>query len=615
MSAPHGDVRDVREDSGSFSWPDSTPTALRTDAPPPGAPLKDDELGGAITTPNVPRWWSFRTSAADDPRRMSAYFEHGRATKGPRPILGAQIHDAAGAAGVHAMPHARGRIPVTARAHPDYAEAKAPVKPLSREQTAYAMYHALDRLGAHKAAHVGPKKPSDRPERPGSGEIDLAPATSVGATSGVQAGATAAVMETTGSVESGGAHARWSTYTHTSRPGDTRHVHAYADHEGLVTKGPEHLLGARADHLAAVEDEGLTTVHHPRGRRPQGHDRQKDYTEATTHRVRPLSRDGAGLGLLRSFITAAPCAYNKPVDTEPDADDTPAATTTSAPVAESAPTQTRRAGYTAPAPAERARGDTAPVRETTGAVVGPAWRQYRSAGAGVGRAKTTAYEMPDYRAYATRGVAIAARESDVDVRLQAVALSGCPSSADAGEGTDARRVGGRALGAVQGIGQDDALAARVQEQLAAWQPAHLVAVLATPADLLVCEAAWGLHLGLGLVLVESEPWVRARLVAARGEAWGGRFDRLLAHVCDSGGSVFQRIGPDAAAGRCLNEALAVARQNVGIGQQPAGFVRAFIVSDGAGGPPIARDLARSALVAGCEVTTITVAGFGGGGVL
>jgi len=598
------DVRDVCEDGGSYHWPDSPPASMRPDARPV-APHDDTSLQNALSAPMVGRWISVTPADPADPRSVSMHVHDGIVHAGPKSLHGAKIHDICSVGGTTPHAHARDRIPLRATDHPDFAIAKRMPASLGREATSYALHAALAQVPGRTTGHVGSQRPADRAIRPGTGdgEVDLSP-------SGGRP-----VMETTGHVESTGAAVpgdeghRWLTFTRGDQARGARAVHAFAGHDGSITKGPHGLLGARHEHLSAMHE--ITTVTHRRGVRPKGYDHQQDYAESGRP-VRRLSRAEGGLGLLQALNVAEPAAYNGgQIATEPDSDDTPANTTaaasTSAPVVESVTNVGAKSGrgYTAPV----AVAHTAPVRETTGAVVGGAFRQYRATPAPRARAKAAAYVAPDYPAY-TRGIAIAARESDT--ALVVAVCSGCP---DAGDGADARRLGGRALGAVQGIGHDDAVAARVQEQLAAWQPAHLVTILSSPADLLLCEAAKGLHVSLALVMPASEAATRGALVGARGEAWGGRFDRLLAHVRASGGSVFQRIGPDAAAGRCLNEALAVARQHVGIGQQPAGFVRAFVVSDGAGGPPIARDLARSALVAGVETTTITVAGFGGGGVL
>lgn len=436
---------------------------------------------------------------------------------------------------------------------------------------------------------------------------------------------THAVHEAAGHVESRGSRVpaglpvdhtrRWLTMTQESQPRGTHAVHGFTS-GGLITKGPQTLIGAREEHLASLH--GVATLYHPLGVRPTGARRQKGYTEATRD-VRPLSRAATGLGLLQAFTLASPAAYNDLKEpTEPDDDgddDRPAsidASAGSSSVADSGlnggagstsvasvmehdagavgrpyrapaprtPKAARSSGYTTPTAPASAVTNSAPVRETTGAVVGrvsaPHWRQYHTSRISAGY---TAPVMP--QPYAG-GIAIAAREADSDLRLTAVACAGVPPLSTAPAGSTAT-----STGAIQGTGHDGPPAlTHIQEQLAAWQPRYVVSVLASEADLTLLEGALALKIGVSIVMPQSVFDTRQALVAsapnvALGASIGRHYDRLLDTVRADGGAIYGSTGADAVGMRLLSEALSLARQHALVGQVPATFVRCLIVTAGA----------------------------------
>jgi len=636
MSTPQrgrgGDIRDVHEDdAGSYHWADSPSASMRPDARPV-APFDDTDLATALGAPMVSRWMSVTPADPADPRSISMHVRDGRVDAGPKGLHGAALHDLASVGGTVPHAHARNRIPVRGTDHRDFAVAKGSPPPLHREATAYAVHAALARVPGPTTGHVGSQRPADRPMRPGTGdgEIELAPPTATGATSGPDSGATSAVMETaTGAGLPIDHSRRWQTFTYDHAPGRTvRPVHAFTE-QGLVTKGPRGLLGARREHLESLHE--VATLTHRLGVRPKGHNRQPDYAEAT-HAVRPLSRPVASLGLLQAFNVANPAAYNNgQVATEPDSDDTAAASTT-APVSETSgqvttrpyrapaprtPKAARSSGYTMPTAPASAPANTAEVREVSGRVETRPFRQYRSSGFGATSARSrSGYTFPvdQYQQYPVKGIPIAARESDA-ARLVAVAFAGIPAGADTDRTPQTGRASADAGGAVQGIGHDGPpVLARIQEFLASWQPAHVVGALVTSDDLTVLEGALAVKTRISVVMGLSAFDTRLRLVedaphTAAGVSIGARFDRLLATVRADGGSIYGSAG-DALAGRILNESLGLARQHTSLGHAPADFVRCVIVVEGAiddgdTGADAGYGLAKLARLHGVETTLIS----------
>jgi len=533
MTMAQYDIRPVREDATS-----------RIILPP--KPLSPTSIIGAAATHDAPRWVSYRHSERDDPRRVCAYYEGGRATKGPRRLLGGSLFDAMGTAGVVAMPHAPGRRPTTARDHSDYAEDAAP-RPLRREETHAGMHDAFHRApGPRRTERPGRLKPEDRPDT-GSGEIDLSPDRSASRSpwSANSSSPSWAITEAEAGGMSEPAHAalpldhdsRWLSFSADHRPEGAPPVHAYTQ-GGTITRGPASLIGARQEHLERLH--GVSILHHPLGGRPRQYDRHPTYTEAR-ERPQPLSKTSAALGLLTAFSAASPAAYNSRPDADGDNDGTRA---TGAPVAEAARSC---GGYTNP----------------TGAhsnVIG----------------------------------------SDVTLRLVALALGGVPIPAPE-PGQDTTVPTTRFPEARQNV-----IAARIQEQIAAWQPAYLVAAVASCTDVLALEAAVGMGVKIGIVLPASQAVVRGRLTAERGEAWSGRLNLLLAHAA---AGVVAEASLAAAHERVLDEALALARANAGAGQIARRFVRGLVVRPGNGGdgPGASGDatFARAASARGVDIVAVS----------
>jgi len=496
MTMAQYDIRPVREDATS-----------RIILPP--KPLSPTSIIGAAATHDASRWVSYRHSERDDPRRVSAYYEGGRATKGPRRLLGGSLFDAMGTAGVVAMPHVPGRRPTTARDHPDYTEDAAP-RPLRREETHVGMQDAFFRVpGPRRTERPTMLKPEDRPDT-GSGEINLSPDRSARRApwSANSSSPSWAITEAATGGMSEPAHAalpldhdsRWLSFSAAHRPEGAPPVHAFS-YRGTITRGPRTMIGARQEHLERLH--GISILHHPVGRRPRAFDRHPTYTEARA-RPQPLSKTSAALGLLTAF-NAVPAAYNGS-DADGDNDGTPA---TGAPVVEAARS---RSAYTAPV----------------------------------------------------------VRENDTALRLVALALGSVPIAApEPGQDTTVPRTSFPET-------RQNVIAARIQEQIIAWQPAFLVAAVASCTDVLALEAAQGLGIKIGIVLPAPQAVVRARLTAERGEAWAGRLNLLLAHAA---AGVRAEASLQAAHQRVLDEALALARANTGAGQVPAHFMRALVVSD------------------------------------
>lgn len=507
------DTRPVREDATG-----------RITLPP--KPLSPTSIIGAAATHDAPRWVSYRHSENDDPRRVCAYYESGRATKGPRRLLGGSLFDAMGTAGVVAMPHGPGRRPIGHDQHPDYAEDAAP-RPLRREETHAGVHDAFFRApGPRRTERPGRLKPEDRLDT-GDGEIDLAPDRS--------ASRSRAITEANHGGMREPAHtalplddARWLSFSADHRPQGAPPVHAFS-HRGMIVRGPASLIGARQEHLERLH--GVSILHHSIGARPKGYSQHKTYTVAR-ERPQPLSKTAAALGLLTAF-NAVPAAYNGS-DADGDNDGTRA---TSAPVVEAA---RARSGYTSPI-----------VRENAA------------------------------------------------LRLVALALGGVPLPApEPGQDTTIPSSSFPETG-------QNVVAARVQEQLVAWQPAYLVAAVASCADILALEAAVGLGIRIRLVLPGTQATMRARVTTERGERWAGRLNLLLAQAA---AGVVAEATLAAAHERVLDDALALALANTGAGQVPRRFVRALVVrsSNAGDGPGASGDatFARAVLTRGVDLVTI-----------
>lgn len=405
--------------------------------------------------------------------------------------------------------------------------------------------------------------------------------------------------------------ARWMSVT-PADPADPRSISMHV-RDGLVDAGPRGLHGARLHDIASV---GGTVPHaHARNRIPvRGTDHPTFavakgtptalHREATSYAVhaalarvpgpttghfgsqRPADRPmraGTGSGEIDLQL-----AQNSGVDSGIGAGatgpvmETATGAVVGRPFRPGSPALTHRAAYTAPTALAGAVTNSAPVREVSGAVVGrvspPHWRQYHTARISAG------YTAPVMPQPYTRGIAIAAREADSNLRLTAIACAGVPPISTASAGSPATSTG---AGATQGTAHDGPPAlARIQEQLAAWQPRYLVSVLASEADLTLLEGALALKTGVSIVMPLSAFDTRQALVTsapnvALGASIGRRYDRLLDTVRADGGGIYGSTGADAVGMRLLSEALSLARQHALVGQVPSSLTRCLIVTAGA----------------------------------
>ncbi len=478
----------------------------------PPRPLSPTSAIGAMHD-GAPRFVSYRPAARDDSRRVSAYYDaSGIATKGPRSMLGSSLFDGLGCQDYIGLPHAPGRVPIGNR-HKDYAEDDAP-RPLRREEGHAGMHAAFARARGGPGERPSRLKPEDRPDT-GDGEIDLAPAPARSASRSPRS--TNSSSSLSGAITEADRSGGMSEPATATLPlDDARWLSFSADHR------PE---GAPPVH--AYTQRGLVT----RGPRSLIGARQEHLERLH------------GVSILHHPLGARPRRYDRhPTYMEARERPQPLSKTAAA-LGLLTAFNAVPAAYNGPTDAD---GDNDGTRATGAPVVEAA----RSRGG---------YTNPSN-----------VMESDVTLRLVALALGSVPIPAPE-PGQDTTVPTTRFPETRQNV-----IAARLQEQIAAWQPQYLVAAVTSCADVLALEAAVGLGIKIGIVLPASQAVVRARLTAERGERWAGRLNLLLAHAA---AGVVAEASLAAAHERVLDEALALARRHMGSGQTPAGFVRGLVVGD------------------------------------